>query len=80
MIRGIDLFGRDAISPKEKKIVKAANKTASDMFTRRYSPALKENWDIDVKDLTLEYVEQNVIEAILKLDKSGRLHAKKIVC
>jgi len=71
MIRGNDLFGRDAISPNEKQIVKAANKTAADLFKRRYSPGLQENWDVDVKHLTLEYVERDVIEAILQADKKG---------
>lgn len=71
MIRGNDLFGREAISPNEKQIVKAANKTAADLFRRRYSPGLQENWDVDVKDLTLEYVERDVVEAILKADETG---------
>ncbi len=66
MIRGNDLFGRAEISPNEKKILKAANKTASDMFKRRYSPELRDNWDINVKDLTLEDVERDVVEAITK--------------
>lgn len=79
MIRGTDLFGRDAISPNEKHIVKAANKTASDMFKKRFSPGLKDNWDVDVRDLTLEYVERDVIEAIKKLPDSGRNYAKKVV-
>ena len=80
MITGQHLFGRDAISPNEKKIVKAANKTASDMFKKRFSPALRDNWDVDVKNLTLEVVEMNVIEAITKLDKNGRSYAKKALC
>lgn len=80
MIRGIDLFGRDAISPNEKLILKTANKTASDLFKRRFSPGLKENWDIDVRDLTLEDVERDVIEAVTKLKNEGRDYAKKIVC
>jgi len=71
MIRGYDLFGREAISPNEKKIVKAANKTAVNLFKRRYSPDLRENWDIDVKELTLHDVERDVVEAILKADAQG---------
>lgn len=71
MIRGNDLFGREAISPKEKKILKAANKAAGDLFKRRFSPALRENWDIKVEELTLYDVEQNVIEAILGADEKG---------
>lgn len=66
MIRGVDLFGREAISPNEKQIVKVANKTASDLFKRRFSPDLRDNWDVDVKELTLEIVEHDVIEAIAK--------------
>ena|SRR3990167_4539755 len=66
MIRGYDLFERDAISPNEKLIVKMANKTAGDMFKRRFSPDLRDNWDINVKELTLEDVERDVIEAITK--------------
>jgi ribosomal protein S2 len=80
MIRGLDLFGREAVSPNEKLIIKSANKTASDMFKRRFSPGLRENWDKDVKDLTLEDVERDVIEAITKLKDEGRQYAKKIVC
>jgi uncharacterized protein YeaO (DUF488 family) len=78
MIRGVDLFGREAISPNEKQILKAANKTASDMFKRRYSPDLRDNWDVDVKDLTLEIVEHDVIEAITKMKDSGRNYAKRL--
>jgi hypothetical protein len=80
MITGVDLFGREAISPNEKLIVKTANKTASDMFKRRYSPDLRENWDVDVKVLTLEDVERDVIEAITKMKDSGRHYAKKAIC
>lgn len=80
MIRGIDLFGRDAVSPNEKHILKSANKTARDMFSRRFSPELRNNWDIDVKSLTLEDVEKDVIEAIKKLKDEGRHYAKKVIC
>ena len=80
MIRGIDLFGREAVSPNEKQILKAANKTASDLFKRRYSPELRQNWDIDVKVLTLDDVERDVVEAIKKLKDEGRHYAKKAVC
>ena len=81
MIRGSDLFGREAISPNEKLIVKTANKTANDLFKRRYSPDLRDNWDVDVKELTLEIVEQDVVNAILeKFKDGGREYAKKIVC
>lgn len=66
MIRGNDLFGREAISPNEKKMVKAANKTAVNLFKNRFSPTLRDNWDIAVTDLTLEDVEKDVIESILK--------------
>lgn len=66
MIRGRDLFDRDALSPNERHILKAANKTASDMFKRRYSPELRNNWDIDVKELTLDDVERDVVIAIKK--------------
>lgn len=66
MIRGNDLFGREAMSPNEKLIIKTANKTANDLFKRRYSPDLKDNWDIDVRELTLEHVERDVVEAITK--------------
>ncbi len=64
MIRGADLFGREEISPNEKLIVKTANKTANDLFKKRFSPDLRDNWDINVKDLTLDDVERDVIEAI----------------
>lgn len=77
MIRGIDLFGREAVSPNERLIVKTANKTASDLFKRRFSPDLRDNWDIDVKDLTLEDVERDVVEAITKGFPDGvRKYAK----
>lgn len=79
MIRGIDLFGRAEISPNEKLIVQTANKTASDMFNRRFSPDLRDNWDINVEHLTLEDVERDVIEAITKMNGSGRKYAKTIV-
>lgn len=78
MIRGIDLFGRDAISPNEKQILKSANKTAGDLFSRRYSPELRDNWDIDVRELTLNDVERDVIEAIKKLKDEGRHYAKAL--
>lgn len=78
MIRGIDLFGREAISPDEKLIVKTANKTAQDMFERRYSPGLRENWDIEVDLLTLENVESDVVEAITKMKKEGREYVKRL--
>lgn len=80
MIRGIDLFERNEISPNEKHILKAANKTASDLFKKRFSPVLKDNWDIDVRELTLADVERDVIEAIKKLKDEGRQYAKKIIC
>jgi hypothetical protein len=81
MIRGIDLFGRSEISPNEKNILKAANKTATDLFKKRFSPGLKDNWDIDVRELTLSYVERDVIEAIAKGCPDGvRNYAKKAVC
>jgi len=78
MIKGSDLFDRDAISPHEKLIVKTANKTASDLFKKRYSPHLRDHWCVDVKDLTLEQVEYEVIQGILKLEEGGRTLAKKI--
>lgn len=71
MIRGIDLFGREAISPSEKKIVKIANKTARDLFARRFSPDLKDNWDVDVRELTIEHVELDVTNSILSTDETG---------
>lgn len=80
MIRGIDLFGREEISPNEKHVIKSANKTALDLFRKRFSPGLRDNWDIDVKQLTLQDVERDVIEAIKKLKNEGRNYAKKIVC
>lgn len=78
MITGVDLFGRESMSPNERLIVKTANKTALDMFTRRFSPDLKDNWDIDVRDLTIEDVERDVIEAIKKLKNEGRSYVKKL--
>ena len=78
MIRGTDLFGREAISPDEKLIVKTANKTASDLFRKRFSPDLRDNWDINVKDLTLENVESEVIQGIHRLKQGGRTFAKNI--
>lgn len=80
MIRGVDLFGRNEISPNERLIVKTANKTASDLYKKRFSPGLRENWDKDVRHLTLEDVERDVIEAIKKLKDEGRHYAKKAVC
>ena len=81
MIRPQQLFNRDAISPNEKLIVKTANKTAQDLFKRRFSPGLCENWDKNVKELTLEDVELDVIQAILnKYPKGGIEYAKKIIC
>lgn len=81
MIRDIDLFGREAISPNEKLVVKTANKTARDMFEKRYSPGLRDNWDIDVKELTLNHVERDVLKAILsKYPGGGKEYAKKIIC
>lgn len=79
MIRGIDLFGREEVSPNERQIVKAANKTATDLFRKRFSPKLRDNWDIDIKDLTLEDVEREVILAVKKLKDNGRHYAKTIV-
>lgn len=79
MIKDVDLFGREAISTNEKLIVKTANKTALSLFRRRFSPELKSNWDIDVRSLTLENVERDVIEAITKLKNSGRHYASSIV-
>ncbi len=85
MIRGRHLFGRDAITRNEKRILKAANKTAADMFSRRYSPELRDNWDIDVKELTLEDVENDVITAIKKgfpagVNKNGSKNREASIC
>lgn len=80
MIRDVDLFGREAVSPNERQIIKSANKTAQSMYSRRFSPELRDNWDINVRDLTIEDVERDVIEAIKKLKNEGRHYAKKIIC
>lgn len=80
MIRGFDLFGREAISPNERSILKAANKTALNLYKKRFSPHLRDNWDIPVNDLTLEDVENDVIASILAQDPTGgRYYAKEII-
>lgn len=60
----MDLFGRDALSPNEKMIIKMANKTAIDLFKKRFSPYLRDNWDVNVKDVTIEEVEKSVVLAL----------------
>lgn len=82
MIKPHDLFGRDAISPKEKLIVEAAKLTATELYNARFDKTLKDNWDIDVNKLTLEDVERDVIKSILQkydFDKCGRVYASQIV-
>jgi hypothetical protein len=66
MIQAYQLFARDAYAPSEKKILKAANKTARDMFRKRYSPELRDHWDLPVDEVTLDLVEKGVIESILQ--------------
>lgn len=73
MIRGMDLFGREAISPYEKNALKAANSTAKTLFRDRFSPKLVNEWDKPVQELTLEDVEKDVLKAILeKYPKGGK--------
>lgn len=64
MIRGFDMYGRDAISPREKKELSAANKTARKLFQMRNKPSLAKRWDKPVSDLTLRDVELILLEAI----------------
>ena len=78
MIRGIDLFGREAISPNEKKILKSANKTAHVLFSWRFSPLLQEELDKEANDVTLEDVEKIVIIAIKKANGDKRYGAKTV--
>lgn len=75
MIHAYQLFARDAYAPSEKKILKAANKTARDMWRRRYSEQFKDHWDMPVEQVTLEVVERGVIESILSKYQLGA-HAK----
>ncbi|MHB1222414.1 MAG: hypothetical protein ACYC0J_10500, partial [Gammaproteobacteria bacterium] len=70
MIRGRHLFGRDAISPREKEIVRCANVTAEKMFSKRFEEPLKDNWDIPVEQITRELVEADVVKAVKQ--KYGR--------
>ena len=60
MITAVDLFGRSAITSAERKRLKAANKTALDIYKQRndypYSAIFPE-------DVTLAEVEQHVIGA-----------------
>lgn len=78
MITGIDLFGRMAISPNEKDILKAANQTADDMFKNRFDEHLSKNWDMDVKDVKIDHVEKCVVDAIKMLRNEGRDYAKRV--
>lgn len=65
MIRGYHLFGRNACSPREKKMVQVANETALRLFKRRNDENIKDRWDVPVNDLTMQDVEDAVVEAIL---------------
>lgn len=64
MIFGRLLFDRDAISKDEHNIVRAANKTALNMYRNRYDEKLRYDWDVPVDDVTLKFVEDAVIESI----------------
>lgn len=64
MIFGRLLFDRDAISREEHSMVRAANKTALNMYKHRYDKDLRYEWDIPVDDVTLKFVEDAVIESI----------------
>lgn len=66
MIRGFDMYGREAISPREKKELSAANKAAQKLFQMRNKPSIAKRWDKPVNDLTLRDVELIVLEAIHK--------------
>lgn len=66
MIRGRDVFGRDAISPHEKKTLKAANRAARNLFKIKNTPALRESWGVRTEDVTLELAEAVVVEAVKK--------------
>jgi hypothetical protein len=79
MIRGIDLFGREAISPNEKKMLKSANKTAENLYSKRFSPDLKDNWGKDVRDLTIDDVEFHIIESIKKGNGSEKRYGAKTI-
>lgn len=79
MIRGHDLFDREAISPNEHKILKSANKTAQALYAKRYSPDVRDQWGKDVRDLTIEDVEYHVINSIKIGNGEGKRYAAKIV-
>lgn len=66
MIRGYDLYARDAISPREKKELAAANKAASKLFNIRAEPSFAERWGKPVNEITRRDVELVVIEAYHK--------------
>lgn len=72
MIRGRHIFGRDAISPHEKEMVRCANQTAANMFKKRYESPLKENWDIPVDQLTRAHVEADVVQAVKQKYRKGK--------
>lgn len=80
MILGIDLFGREAISPNEKKMLKSANKTASSLFARRFSPDLYDQWGVDPKQLTLDQVEKTVVKLIIEKNGIEKRYGAKTVC
>ena len=75
MIHAYQLFGRDAYSPSEKRILRAAQKTARDMWRKRYSADYRDQWDVPIDKVTLEVIEKAVIESILKKYEIGGTYA-----
>lgn len=64
-ITSFNLFGRQDITDRERRILHCANEAAKTLFQDRYKPDLKDNWDINVDNLKLEDVERDVIKAML---------------
>lgn len=75
MIHAYQLFGRDAYSPSEKKILRAAQKTARDMWRNRHDAEYKNKWDVSIDKLTVIMVEKAVVEGILKQYDMGGHYA-----
>lgn len=80
MIRGLDLFGREPVSPNEKKILKSANKTAQTLYSKRSSIHLRDHWGKEVSDITMQDVEDMVVCVIKEENTYGTQYGKKIIC